>query len=107
MVIKASTVFTKYLVKRESPNLFSWGTILSAMQTTLVCLFFFTLLRMVPKHGPINGSQYLTTIISGMIFFNSFPTFIQLKGLTELMETFISRSVGGSSVEYCVVPGNR
>ncbi len=62
---------------------------------------------MVPKHGPIKGSQYLTTMISGFKFLSSLPTFSQLNGLMELIQTFIFRSAGGSSVEYCVVPGNK
>jgi hypothetical protein len=33
------------------------------------------------------------------------PTVNQLKGLTELIQTFIFKSFGAGSVEYCVVPG--
>ena len=38
---------------------------LSAIHTIFVCLFNFTNLKIVPRQGPINGSQYRTTIISG------------------------------------------
>ena len=107
IVINASTGFKKNLVKATSPGLFSCGKILSAIQITFVCLFFFTLRRIVPRHGPMNGNQYLTTIISGFIVFNSLPTVIQLTGFTELIFTLIGIFSGGGSVEYWVVPGNK
>src|SRR5687768_5639001 len=107
MVIKASTGFTKYFVNTVSPNLFSCGNILSAIQTTMLCLLDFALRKIVPRHAPMKGSQYLTTIISGLYFFNSFPIFIQLRGSMELMHTFILRFAGAGSDEYWVVPGNK
>src|SRR5689334_1139484 len=85
MVTKASGVFKKYLVKATSPALFSCGITLSAMQTILVCLFFFTLRRIVPNAGPIKGSQYLTTIKSGFSFLNFLPVFNQFNGFMELI----------------------
>src|SRR5690606_25439799 len=99
IVIKRSIGFTKYLVKTVSPGLFSCGIILSAIQTIWVCLFFLTLRKMVPKHGPINGSQYLTTITSGCSFFNSLPTEIQFSGFTELILTLMGMFTGAGSVE--------
>src|SRR5690606_33098059 len=107
IVIKASTGFKKYRVKAVSPGLFSCGMILSAIHTILVCLFFLTILSMVPRQGPMKGSQYLTTIMSGAIFFSSLPALYQLKGLMELMRTCIFSCAGGGSEEYCVVPGKR
>lgn len=62
---------------------------------------------MVPRHGPIKGSQYLTTITSGFSFFSSFPILIQLKGFTELILILIGIFFGAGSDEYCVVPGKR
>src|ERR1700690_2354393 len=107
MVINPSIAFKKYFVKVLSPGRFSCGKILSAMQIIFVCLFFFTLLKIVPRHGPIMGSQYLTIIISGLKFFNSFPTDNQLKGFTELIFILIEIFSGAGSVEYWVVPGKR
>jgi hypothetical protein len=45
----------------------------------LCMLVFFTLRKIVPSAGPINGIQKRTTIISGFSFFNLLPTLIQLK----------------------------
>ena len=55
----------------------------------------------------MKGSQYLTTIISGLSFFNSFPTEIQFSGFTELILTLIGILAGAGSEENCVVPGNK
>src|SRR6185312_6989285 len=107
IVIKPSTGFTKYLVNILSPGLFSCGNTLSAIQTICVWRFFFMILKIVPRQGPIKGSQYLTTIISGFIFFNSFPTLIQFKGFTELIFILIGILSGAASDEYCVFPGKR
>src|SRR5215204_7528324 len=107
IVMKASQLFRKYLVKGTSPALFSCGKILSVIAMIFVCLFFFAFRSMVPRAGPKNGSQYLTTIMSGRNFFSSFPTFIQLRGLIELIVVTIFKSSGAGSLEYCVVPGNK
>ena len=40
---------------------------------------------MVPKQGPMKGSQNLVIIRSGRLRRISRPTFIQLKGLQELI----------------------
>ena len=55
------------------------------MQMIFVYLFFFTLRKIVPNAGPINGSQKRTTIISGFSFLISLPIFNQLKGLMEFI----------------------
>src|SRR5512138_3669778 len=102
MVIKASQVFKKYLVNALSPGLCSCGITLSAMQTIFVCRFFLTLLKIVPSAGPINGNQNLTTIISGFLYRNQFPTLIQLIGLTEMIAEWITRFSGGGSSLNCV-----
>jgi hypothetical protein len=62
---------------------------------------------MVPRQGPINGSQKRTTTILGFIFLICFPTFSQLNGFMEFILTKIFRFFGAGSVEYCDVPGNR
>src|SRR5665647_3415584 len=107
MVINPSIGLRKYFVKTLSPGRFSCGKILSAIHIIFVCSFFFTLLKIVPRHGPIKGNQYLTTIISGCIFFISFKTANQLRGFTEFIFTLIGIFLGAGSVEYCVVPGKR
>src|SRR5258705_11738959 len=97
----------KYFVKDLLPNLFLWGLILSAMQIIFVCLFFLTLLKMVPNAGPMNGNQNRTTMMSGFSFFKRLPIFIQLNGLMELITGFIFRLAGAGSSVYCVFPGKR
>jgi hypothetical protein len=46
----------------------------------------FPILAIVPKQGAIKGIQNLIMIKSGLSFLTSLPTFIQLKGLIELIE---------------------
>jgi len=65
------------------------------------------LLKIVPRHGPIKGSQYLTITISGSIFFISFPTEIQFNGFTEFIFILIGMPSGAGSEEYWVLPGKR
>jgi hypothetical protein len=55
----------------------------------------------------MNGSQYLTTMISGFIFLSLFPTKIQFSGFIELITELILTFSGGGSEENCVVPGKR
>src|SRR5664279_524625 len=107
IVTNASQGFRKYLVKALSPGRFSCGNTLSVIATTLVLPFFFALLKMVPRAGPMNGSQYRTTISSGISFFSLLPMRSQLNGLMELITECIKVPTGGASVEYWVVPGNK
>src|SRR5690606_19277290 len=93
--------------KSLSPGLFSWGTILSAIQIILVCLFFLMIRRIVPSAGPIKGIQNRTKTISGFSFLILFPTLNQLNGLMEFISGSINKSSGGFSSEYCVLPGNK
>jgi len=65
------------------------------------------LLAMVPKQGPINGSQYRMITISGRSFEILFPILIQLKGLTELMDRTILMPSGAAFSENWVFPGNK
>ena len=74
---------------------------------SLVKLFFLMILLIVPKHGPINGSQYLTITMFACSALILFPDWYQLSGLTELMHWMILRSFGGSLSEYWVLPGKR
>ena len=69
------------------------------MHIMRVCLFLRILLMMVPKQGPMNGSQYLTTTISGFSRDRRVPTLIQLIGLIEFIRTRMLRSFGGGSVD--------
>jgi len=62
---------------------------------------------MVPKHGAINGIQYLIIKISGACFFICLPTLIQLSGFTEFTVRSIFKFAGAGEVEYCVLPGNK
>ena len=89
------------------PGRCSCGIILSAMQMIFVCLFFFTLRKIVPSAGPINGIQNRTTIISGFSFFNLLPTLIQLNGLIELISERIIKPSGAGSSVYCDFPGKK
>jgi len=45
--------------------------------------------------------------MSGLIFFNLLPTFIQLSGFTEFIALTIVILSGAGSDEYWVVPGNK
>ena len=62
---------------------------------------------MVPKQGPINGSQYLTMTKWVFEFFIFVPILIQLKGLIEFIKIWIDKSIGAGSLENWVVPGNK
>jgi hypothetical protein len=62
---------------------------------------------MVPRQGPMKGSQYLTITIAGFNLYISLPTENQFNGFTEFMTTLISISGGAGSLENCVVPGNK
>ena len=107
MVRNASAEAMKYRVKRVSPGRFSWGMTLSAMHTTRVPERPLTKRRIVPRAGPMKGSQYRTTTRSGRILRSISPVRIQFSGFTEWMQTRMSRSFGAGSDEYCVVPGKR
>ena len=72
---------------------------LSAIATTLVCLFFLILLAIVPKQGPMNGIQNLITTISGLSFFILLPILNQLNGLTEFTTSCLSPGVYQAKVE--------
>jgi len=106
MAIKPWQELTKYFVKRLSPKRFSWGMILSVRAKTLLC--FFTKRPIVPKHGPKKGSQKRNKIKSGFSFLMKEATFIQLRGLTELMRVWILIPFG--ALPLCSnweEPGNR
>src|SRR6185437_15312626 len=106
-VTNASATLIKYCVNGLSPGRFSCGIMLSTTHTTRVCLFFLAFFSIVPNAGPINGSQYLTTIRSYFFLFISLPTCIQLNGFTELTVVCMVSPLGaGSSVNW-VLPGNK
>jgi len=77
------------------------------MQMTFVCLFFFAILAVEPKHGDIKGCQYLINKISGLFFLIIRPVFIQLNGLIELRTLVILIFSGGGFSVYWVFPGNK
>ena len=79
---------------------------LSAIQMMLVFIFLRIILAMVPKHGAINGIQYLIMTKSGFSLTILLATLSQFKGLMELMTACISKFFGAGSVEYCELPGN-
>ena len=62
---------------------------------------------MVPRHGAMYGIQNFMMTMSGFILRTFFPTRSQLKGLQELTERTMCRSVGAGLSEYCVLPGKR
>ena len=66
---------------------------------------FFTLLKIVPSAGPINGIQNRTTIMSGFSFLSWLPTFIQLNGFIEFIIDRIPNPSGAGSFVYCDLPG--
>ena len=100
MAINPSTVFTKYLVNKRSPILFSCGIILSIIEMTLVCLFFLAIFNIVPKQGARNGIQNRTIIKSGFSRYSLSPILIQLKGLIEFIQTSMFTLIGFGSVVY-------
>ena len=84
-----------------------WNYIISYANDLGMLVFFFTLRKIVPSSGPINGIQKRTTIISGFSFFNLLPTLIQLKGLIELISERITKPSGAGSSVYCDFPGKK
>ena len=76
------------------------------MQMIVETLFFFTILKIVPKHGPIKGSQYLTNTIEAFLSRIILPILNQFNGLIELMEMFMVKSFGAGVLLYCDLPGN-
>src|SRR6187399_122869 len=84
--------------------MFMWNYIVS-YANDLCMLVFFTLRKIVPSAGPINGIQKRTTMKSGFSFFNLLPTLNQLKGLIELISERITKPSGAGSFVYCDFPG--
>src|SRR5664280_32355 len=78
---------------------------LSKMQITVVCLFDFAILAIVPKQGPINGSQNLIRRISGFSLLIKNPVKIQLIGFIELILRVMLIPCGGGLSVYCDFPG--
>src|SRR5664279_5838211 len=75
------------------------------MQITKVCPFDFAILAIVPKHGPINGSQNLIRRMSGISLLIKRPVKIQLIGFTELILRVMLTPRGGGLSVYCDFPG--
>ena len=82
------------------------GMILSAMQITLVCLFFRAIATTVPKHGAIKDNQYLMIRMSGLCFL-SFSSQFPPADRINAGNFPLNRNIGAGDLLNWLVPGKK